>query len=631
MGIGWNFPSNNFSQLNGISEAGIETFRGTPYSSLAREICQNSLDAILDKDKPVTVEFKKIYIDKYEIPGYEELKDALDRCLDFWSACNNKKAIDFFQNSCNVINKEKISVLRISDFNTVGLIGSDKEYEITPWQSLVKSSGVSDKMGSAGGSFGIGKSAPFVCSDIRTLFYSTYDINGLTATQGVSRLVSFRDKNNQITQGIGYYGNKERNTPLRTELGMDETFDRDDRTGTDIYIIGFMEDNNWKEEMVASVLEGFLLSTYNNKLIVKIEDVIISKENLPLLIEQYQSTVKYAYNYYQVLTSDETITIKEDFAGLGEIELKILLSQNLHRKVLIARSTGMKIFDKQNISSTIQFAAILTLNGEEVNKFFRDMESPQHDAWEPDRHKDKKIAKKRRTELFRFIKEQILNIGRSNSIDELDAEGVGEFLPDNIQTSENERDRDIEETISDKTKQIDIKVVDKVSITKGTTKIYDILANEEIATTGEFSDDDSDGEGRKPTGKPNSTSGGIGTPAPAKGKEDGNFPIKKYVEVGLASTRLLLTDKASNKYKLIMLPEKNAANGFVKINLSGEQSNVEADILSAYNESDSVTLKCSKGKIFIDKIVEKKKIILSFILDYSDNCSMEVGLYGYQI
>lgn len=629
MGIGWNFPTNNFSQLNGISEAGIETFRGAPYSSLAREICQNSLDAILDKDKPVTVEFKKIYIDKYKIPGYEELKDALDRCLDFWSTSKNEKTIDFFQNSCNVINKEKISVLRISDFNTTGLKGSDKEYEITPWQILVKSSGVSDKIGSEGGSFGIGKSAPFVCSDIRTLFYSTYDINGLTATQGVSRLVSFKDKNDQITQGIGYYGNKERNTPLRNELGMDETFDREERTGTDIYIIGFTEDDNWKEKMVTSVLEGFLLSIYNNKLILKIEDVIISKDSLPLLIEQCKSTVKYAYNYYQVLTSDETVTIKEDFARLGEIELKILLSQNLHRKVLIARSTGMKIFDKQNISSTIQFAAILTLNGEEVNKFFRDMESPQHDAWEPDRHKDKKIAKKRRLELFKFIKKQILNIGRSNSIDELDAEGVGDFLPDNIQTSENERNRDIEESISDKTKQIDIKVVDKVSITKGTTKTYDILANEEIVTTGEFSDDDSDGEGRKPTGKPNSTSGGIGTPTLAKGEENGNLPIKKYVEVGIASARLFLTDKATNKYKLIMLPEKSAANGFAKINLSGEQSNVEADILYAYNEIDSETLKCSKGKIFIDKIVEKKKIILSFVLDYSESCSMEVGLYGY--
>ena len=45
MAIEWSFPSNNFGTLNGIGEAGIETFKGAPYRSLAREICQNSLDA----------------------------------------------------------------------------------------------------------------------------------------------------------------------------------------------------------------------------------------------------------------------------------------------------------------------------------------------------------------------------------------------------------------------------------------------------------------------------------------------------------------------------------------------------------------------------------------------------------
>ena len=632
MGIGWNFPSNNFAQLNGISEAGIETFRGAPYSSLAREISQNSLDAVLDKDKAVIIEFQKFYIDKYDIPGYEELKDAMERCLDFWSSLNNKKAIDFFKNCCSVLNKEKISVLRISDFNTIGLTGSDKEYEITPWQSLVKSSGVSDKSGAAGGSFGIGKSAPFACSDIRTLFYSTYDINGLIATQGVSRIVSFKDKNDQITQGIGYYGNIERNTPLKTHLGMDETFDRKEKTGTDIYILGFMDDDNWKQEIIASVLEGFLLSIYDSKLIVKVGDVSISKESLPLIIEEYQSLAKYAYNYYQVLTSDQSILIKKDFAGLGEVELRVLLSKNMHRKVLIARSTGMKIFDKHSISSTIQFAAILSLKGEGVNQFFRDMESPQHDAWEPDRHTDKKAAKKRRSELFKFIKEEILNIGRSNSTEEMDAEGVGEFLPDDLLISEVQRNQDVEETISDKTKQVDIKVLDKVSVAKGIAKMYDILANEEAAATGEFSDnDDVDGESRRGTGKPNSSSGGIGTPTPAKEKDNGNASIKKFIEVGIVQTRLFLIDKDANKYKLIILPGKSAVDGFVEISLSGEQSNVEANILSAYNDNDSSTLKCCKGKIFIDKIVEKSKLNLSFVLDYTDNCSMEVGLYGYQI
>ena len=107
--------------------------------------------------------------------------------------------------------------------------------------------------------------------------------------------------------------------------------------------------------------------------------------------------------------------------------------------------------------------------------------------------------------------------------------------------------------------------------------------------------------------------------------------MNKLVEVGMGQIRLFLQDKDSNKYKLIILPEKSAVNGFIKISLSGEQSNVEANILSAYNENNSSVLKCHKGKIFIDKIEENSKLNLSFVLDYTDNCSMEVGLYGHQI
>ncbi|MHB8065878.1 MAG: hypothetical protein ACYDG2_25230, partial [Ruminiclostridium sp.] len=137
--------------------------------------------------------------------------------------------------------------------------------------------------------------------------------------------------------------------------------------------------------MIAAILEGFLISIYEESLIVKIEDSVISKETLPMIMNQYQSKAKYACNYYQVLTSTESVVIDEEFAGLGEIELRVLLAPNLHRKVLMTRSTGMKIFDKQSISSTIQFAGILNLKGEKVNQFFREMESPQHNAWQPDR------------------------------------------------------------------------------------------------------------------------------------------------------------------------------------------------------------------------------------------------------
>lgn len=50
----WNFPSNNYGQIFGIADSGVETFKGTPIKSLAREICQNSLDAALDDLKGFT-------------------------------------------------------------------------------------------------------------------------------------------------------------------------------------------------------------------------------------------------------------------------------------------------------------------------------------------------------------------------------------------------------------------------------------------------------------------------------------------------------------------------------------------------------------------------------------------------
>ena len=44
----WYFPSNDHGENKGINDSGVATFRGTPLKSLARERCQNSLDAATD-------------------------------------------------------------------------------------------------------------------------------------------------------------------------------------------------------------------------------------------------------------------------------------------------------------------------------------------------------------------------------------------------------------------------------------------------------------------------------------------------------------------------------------------------------------------------------------------------------
>ena len=209
----WNFPSNNFGQIFGIADSGVETFKGTPMKSLAREICQNSLDANDQSGQPTKIEFKAFRIAPSDIPDFEGLYDALKRSLEFWSSQTTDRAKNFFETALSAAENAEITCLRISDYNTTGLTGAREEYN-SPWCNLTKSSGASDKSGSNGGSFGIGKYAPFACSVFRTVFYSTLDSADQSAYQGVSRLTSFRNEREEITQGIGFYGGE------KTRLSM---------------------------------------------------------------------------------------------------------------------------------------------------------------------------------------------------------------------------------------------------------------------------------------------------------------------------------------------------------------------------------------------------------------------------
>ena len=75
--IKWNFPSNDHGETKGINDSGVATFRGTPLKSLAREICQNSLDAA--RGQTVRVDFNMFCIPVVNVPGAEVLKDVFKR------------------------------------------------------------------------------------------------------------------------------------------------------------------------------------------------------------------------------------------------------------------------------------------------------------------------------------------------------------------------------------------------------------------------------------------------------------------------------------------------------------------------------------------------------------------------
>ena len=105
--MNWVFPSNNGGDVNGISHAGIETFQGARLKSLAREICQNSLDAAVCKNEPVVVKFKSFSLAPAQIPGVDVLRDAFSRSRQFWERQESKKATDFFDEALHIFNNEK--------------------------------------------------------------------------------------------------------------------------------------------------------------------------------------------------------------------------------------------------------------------------------------------------------------------------------------------------------------------------------------------------------------------------------------------------------------------------------------------------------------------------------------------
>lgn len=135
--ICWDFPLLGTASLSGSNNAAITMFKGTGImDGLAREVCQNSLDA-RDSDLPETeavrVQFKLTYLERNKFSVFEDYRKALDGAVAYWS--NNPlytdKIRDFLANAKKAIDTEHIPVLTMSDYNTTGLNGVEDGCELT--------------------------------------------------------------------------------------------------------------------------------------------------------------------------------------------------------------------------------------------------------------------------------------------------------------------------------------------------------------------------------------------------------------------------------------------------------------------------------------------------------------------
>ena len=617
--VGWEFPANNGGSFGGFNDSGIETYAGKPFMSLAREVIQNSLDA-KHGDGKVTVSFEREDISVADLPGCDELRKAFDSCKEQAKNIDNEKAVNFFNHGVSALNSDKISCLRISDYNTTGLRGDEDDIG-KQWHAITKASGVSAKESkTAGGSYGIGKYAPFAVSELRTVFYYTkYTEDGASCerAQGKAILMS-HEGNNGTTQHIGFYGLRDRCRALNGEKIpklLRRQAKREDDEGTTLLILGLKESKNWHDRITTAVIANFFYAIDCGDLEVLIDGgrvtEVIDSERLPRLLakkdlQELDSAVKDVNSYYYAIKhgkrQDKTLpTLGHSilWTAVGED-----LPQSGMQSVAIVRNTGMLITDR--IQGLIRwpgyddFVAVCICDSDEGNRLLRDMENPQHDAFEPDRlegSSKQKEGKKALKELSEWIRNVIKGLaasegGQTDTITEL-----GEWIASEDETLPGEGDeRDPEGKPVLSLKPMKVK----------------------SSSPPDFEEEEPDDEGGGGDGE----GGSHGTGGGGSGGSDGQRKLRATLKV--EGVRILPNPKDGKSKRIIFTP-KEAGVARLYLSVAGDSYNDRLAIKSSdmgeiVSKSGSVKVRLDANKrVMLDvELYEPMKDALCIALTRED-------------
>jgi hypothetical protein len=425
----WTFAKNEGGRDSGFHDAGVETFKGNFDRYLARELIQNSRDARYDHQKPVQVKFELLELKKSEIPDLKGLRLAFERCGEYYP--DAKKAKSFFDRAVSLADAKSILALRVSDFNTTGVVGSDSDRK-KDFYNLIKCAGSSSKTGDEGGSFGIGKNAPFAASQMRTVFYSTLNKDKEHVFIGVAMLVSHL-ADGVTRQPTGYLGERG-GASVRSKQDIPPAFLRT-KMGTDIIVLGFPQQKTWQKDLIYSVLENFWPAIEWEDLIVTVGDIVISRKSLPQMLEQYSVEEDFTAHLYYKAYMEASYSFPVDLPQLKSCTLYLSTGDNdLPKKIAMIRRPGMVVFPKP-FRSIIPFCGVFICKNEIGNKLLRDMEPPRHDVWDPD-HPEKGVNKKIEAEYVHFIRDCIKNLTAGDDTKVIAVPGLSRFLPDDDDSPE---------------------------------------------------------------------------------------------------------------------------------------------------------------------------------------------------
>lgn len=631
---GWSFPSRAGGGTEGFSNAGLAEFKGNPLQSLAREICQNSLDAADGTGRPVRIEFHKKFMKILDFPGMDQMEKILDSCQRYWGQKGDAKTKSFLKNASSSIKKDNFFVLRVSDFNTKGVQGAFSPEDITPWGSLVKGNSFSVKSDekNAAGSYGIGKAAPFVSSEYQTVFYRTYDIDNQKAALGVTRLMAHENVTNELLPGEdsvrraeGYYGEDLNRNPAKSIPELDNIYKREEH-GTDIFIPGFCfstSDEEWVKDILSEIVENFLYSIYSGKLEIVVEKRILSKATLPAILSLLGSKAKNARMFYEVINTDNNNVqeINQNFMNLGNLRLRLVYADDLNKKILVVRNSGMKISNIPSLPRGISYTGFLELQGDDLNEFFRKMENPKHNAWEPSRHDNKDLAKQYKELLEEWVRnainEKLVEMsGEESAID------IGDcFNYKEAEKNENKDERK-QDLLVDTVKNIEI-IAEPVERENRIRIIDEGGSKGESRTPNNAGKIDDKGTKRGHRTRTGSQKGG--KPSGRKGHEDANGNDKIYGGRHEVYVSARIISKGNGKNRLIFIAEEEIQSGDMEIVTKGENGKT----LQLYVlEANGNNVRAKDGRIVVSNIPVDTKQTVEFKIAGNRSYAMGVKAYG---
>lgn len=447
--IGWRFPPLSGGTRQGYTNNDIEVFKGQELiDNLAREICQNSLDAHSNTtDAPVKVVFELRYMDKRHGEVFTGYSKCLDGCKQYWKSEMDAKLQRFITRAERMLASDRIPVLVAGDYNTKGLTGSHSRQLSSAWEALTGSDGVSVKSDdNSAGSYGIGKNAPFACSALSMVFYNTLAEDGDSAFVGVARLATLLNQAGKPTQRVGKYQNNDEEaeewTPIYPEDKdpFRDCFSRSE-CGTDVIIVGFSQPDHWIDNVARAVLKNFFVAISERRLIVELKEgqqhQIIDSDTITQLFSDREDDLEMqaASQLYKAFISPDC---QERFSVLEENDVEVYIKADSSYKRTIAnyRATGMLVgtYYKRIFQ---HYAAVVVVRGNKLGELLKDTEPPRHNRWDYKQIDSSEKERRRQARLaIQQIENTVLNLlkGQFEVVTEnrVDAAGVGEYIPDDI-------------------------------------------------------------------------------------------------------------------------------------------------------------------------------------------------------